>query len=85
MLSRCFHFWVFEIFVSCLFLFVVLAFRGDYQRITFNQRILKKKIMMVIGEAIIHDGFSINESEDQGKDQGTDLTLSRIILSSQLS
>ena len=58
---------------------------GDYLRITFSQRILKKKIMMVIGEAIIHDGFPINESEDQGKDQGTGLTLSRIILSSQLT
>ena len=43
---------------------------GDYQRITFNQRILKKKIMMAIGEAIIHDGFPINESEDQGTDLG---------------
>lgn len=44
MLSRCFHFEVFEIFVSSLFLLVVITFFGgfEYQHITFNQQILKK-------------------------------------------
>ena len=70
---------------GCFCWYVLLFGSVAIQHVTIRKQILKKKIMMVIGEAIIHDGFPINESEDQGKDQGTDLTLSRIILSSQLS
>ena len=53
MLSRCFHFGVFEIFVSSLFLLVVFAFGElDIQRFTIRKQILKKKIMMVVGACI---------------------------------
>ena len=47
MLSRCFHFEVFEIFVFSLFLLVVFAFWGgvDIQHFTIRKQILKKKIM----------------------------------------
>ena len=53
MLSRCFHFGVFEIFVSSLFLLAVFAFGGvDIQCFTISKQILKKKIMMVVGACI---------------------------------
>jgi hypothetical protein len=54
MLSRCFHFGVFEIFVSSLFLLAFFsAFASiDYQHLTNFQQILKKKIMMVVGACI---------------------------------
>ena len=54
MLSRCFHFGVFEIFVSSLFLLVVSAFGGgvDIQHFTTRKQILKKKIMEDIGEVL---------------------------------
>ena len=53
MLSRCFHFGVFEIFVSSLFLLALFAFASiDYQHLTNFQQILKKKIMMVVGACI---------------------------------
>ena len=47
MLSRCFHFWFFEIFVSSLFLLVVFGFFGrtDIQHITNSKQIIKKFIM----------------------------------------
>ena len=46
--SRCFHFWVFEIFVSSLFLLVVFGFWflvfgiADIQHITNSKQIIKK-------------------------------------------
>lgn len=53
MLSRCFHFGVFEIFVSSLFLLVLFAFWSvDIQHFTIRKQILKKKIMMVVGACI---------------------------------
>lgn len=53
MLSRCFHFGVFEIFVSSLFLLVLFAFwECDIQHFTIRKQILKKKIMMVVGACI---------------------------------
>ena len=36
MLSRCFHFGVFEIFVSSLFLLVVLAFGEYWYSVLYN-------------------------------------------------
>ena len=52
MLSRCFHFWVFEIFVSSLFLLVVFAFGElDIQRFTIRKQILKKQ-NMIFGKKI---------------------------------
>ena len=46
LLSRYFHFGVFEIFVSSLFLLVFLPFGiVDNQYITFNQQFLKNKAM----------------------------------------
>lgn len=50
MLSICFHFRVFEIFVSSLFLLVVIA--TDCQYIKTYQQDFKKKIMMVFGACI---------------------------------
>lgn len=45
MLSRCFHFGVFEIFVSSLFLLVLFAFGSvDIQHFTIRKQILKKSI-----------------------------------------
>lgn len=53
MLSRCFHFGVFEIFVSSLFLWYFLLFGSvDIQHFTIRKQILKKKIMMVVGACI---------------------------------
>lgn len=51
MLSRCFHFGVFEIFVSSLFLLVLFG-SVDIQHFTIRKQILKKKIMMVVGACI---------------------------------
>ena len=49
MLSRCFHFRVFEIFVPNLFLLSFCHFNTSvYQLLMNNQQVLKKKIMMVV-------------------------------------
>ena len=55
MLSRSFHFGVFEILVSSLFLLVVFAFGlggADIQYFTIRKQILKKKIMMFVGAGL---------------------------------
>ena len=62
MLSRCFHFGVFEfLFPVCFFWWFWLSVSIDSQCITFNQQILKKKIVMVIAES--------TESENQKRGQ----------------
>jgi predicted ABC-type exoprotein transport system permease subunit len=48
-----FHFGVFEIFVSSLFLLVVLLSGSiDNQWFTFRKQILKKSIMMIVGACL---------------------------------